>query len=702
MKVPLEWLKEYVTLRLSPEAIAERLTMAGLEVTAIDRVGGDIVLNFEITPNRPDCLSVIGIAREVAAITGQRLKLPQRPASSNQQPATSNRQRVAGRRSPVAGAPHVPFPLTIRIEDRTSCERYIGRIIERVRVVPSPAWMQRRLLACGARPINNVVDITNYVLLEYGQPLHAFDFLRLADATVLVRRAHANESITTLDGVARTLPPETLVIADARQAVAVAGIMGGVGSEVTPQTTTILLESALFDPVTIRRGARRLGLATDSSYRFERGVDPVGVETASARALQLIEELSGGQEAAVCDVGSKPSKRVGVVIDSRRLQRWLGMPVAAPMIRTALAGFGCHVASSGPGGETMRVGIPSFRRDLTQDVDLFEEIARVIGYDRVPSTLPSLSVTAPQSEETARYGRTQSLRCLCASLGLTEAVTWSLLSEGDLSRFGFDPGRTARLANPLSQDHAYLRPSLLIGLLQAVRRNVSQGASGARLFEVGGVVDCSSGRVTEGCRLGVVLAGLWSRDWHRKEPSGFFLLKGLLETLVGRLCEGELQATPASLPWAEPGQGAQLHLNGRVFGTAGEISQSIRTAWDLEEPAWAAEFDVEQLLASRRRPIRAEAPPLFPPVKRDLSLVVDATTPFEVVDRLLRDTGSPLAHRVTLIDRYTGKQVPAGKVSLTFSIEYRDPSKTLTASDVDALHQRIVRALADRFGASLR
>jgi phenylalanyl-tRNA synthetase beta chain len=693
MKVPLEWLKEYVTLRLSPEAIAERLTMAGLEVTAIDRVGGDIVLDFEITPNRPDCLSVIGIAREVAAITGQRLKPPGGTGGGRQG------ARDIGHPRPT---PHAPRPITIRIEDRTSCERYIGRLIEGVRVAPSPAWMQRRLLACGTRPINNLVDITNYVLLEYGQPLHAFDFTRLSDATVLVRRAHANEPITTLDGAARTLHAETLVIADARQAVAVAGIMGGMGSEVTPQTTMILLESALFDPVIVRRGARRLGVQTESSYRFERGVDPAGVEAASKRALQLIEELAGGRETAVCDVGSKPSKRVGVVIDGRRLQRWLGMPIAAPTVRTTLAGFGCHVATSGAGGEALRVGIPSFRRDLSQDVDLFEELARVIGYERVPSTLPSLAISGGQSEETARYWRVQSLKCLCASLGLTEAVTWSLLAAADLSRFGFDPDQTARLANPLSQDHAHLRPSLLVGLLQAVRRNLSQGASGVSLFEVGSVVDASKGLAVEGLKLGIALAGFWSRDWHRKEPGGFFLLKGLLETLAGRLCEGQLQALPAGLPWSEPGQGAQLTLDGRVLGTAGELSRRIRTSCDLEEPVWAAELDIEQLLASRRQGVRAAAPPAFPPVKRDLSLVVDEAVPFGVVDRLLRDTGAPLAHRITLIDRYTGKQVPPGKVSLTFSIEYRDPEKTLTSSEVDALHQRIVRTLADRFGASLR
>jgi len=366
MRVPLEWLKEFVTIRDTPEALAGRLTMAGLEVVGIERVNGEPVLDLEITPNRADCLSILGVAREVAVLTGQRLKLPGQETGDRRQ----------GKRGRTRLMSHVSC-LKIVIEDRAGCRRYIGRLLEGVRMGSSPAWMQRRLAACGLRPINTVVDITNYVLLETGQPLHAFDFDRLAQGTIVVRRAQATEALTTLDGVRRTLSPEILVIADAETPVAVAGVMGGVGSEVTPTTRRVLLESAWFDPVTVRRAARRLGLASESSYRFERGVDPVGVETASARAGALIRELAGGEEAAVRDVGAKPSPRRAITVEGPRLNRWLGTRLEAPTIRSTLAQLSCRVASSGMSA-SMQVTPPSFRQDLTQAVDLYEEVARVM------------------------------------------------------------------------------------------------------------------------------------------------------------------------------------------------------------------------------------------------------------------------------------------------------------------------------------
>jgi phenylalanyl-tRNA synthetase beta chain len=315
MRVPLEWLKDYVAIRLKPEALAHRLTMAGLEVTGIATVDGQPVFDIEVTPNRADCLSIIGIAREVAAMTGQRLKLPKF--------GVRNSEFGMQRKHSQLRIPHSAF--RIRIVDRKGCRRYIGRLLTGVTVGPSPSWMQRRLSACGIRPINNVVDITNYVLLEYGQPLHAFDVERLAQRTILVRRATEKEAITTLDGVARTLSPDMLVIADASRAVAVAGVMGGVGSEVTPRTAAVLLESAWFDPVTVRRTSRALGLASESSYRFERGVDQVGVETASARAASLICQLAGGTEQACLDAGEKPAVKPAIVVDASRAGRWLGV-----------------------------------------------------------------------------------------------------------------------------------------------------------------------------------------------------------------------------------------------------------------------------------------------------------------------------------------------------------------------------------------
>jgi len=557
--------------------------------------------------------------------------------------------------------------------------------------------MRRRLLACGARPINTVVDITNYVLLESGQPLHAFDFDRLADGTILVRRARAQEPITTLDGERRLLPEGVLVIADARQAVAVAGIMGGLGSEVTAATRTILLESAWFEPTTVRRTARALGLSSESSYRFERGVDPVGGEAASVRAAALIGKLAGGQEAVVRDVGRTPPPRTVISLHAGHASRWLGLRVEPPTIRSTLARLSCRVASSGD-APVLRVTPPSARQDLRQAADLYEELARAIGYGRIPSTLPLARMAPARTEPSERYQRVQELRRLCASVGVVETVTWSLVSEAELTRLGESKDQVTRLVNPISHDHAVLRPSLLAGAIQTLRRNITQGASGVRVFELGHVVREGAERL----QLGLALSGLWQRDWQVARPCDFFRLKGLVEALLRRWCGRRPQWRPAQPPWAEAGHAAEVSVEGRRLGVAGQIARPILEEVDVEPAAWFAELSVDALLDTRRTIERVRPPATLPPAKRDLSLIVRADQPFEVIERTIRDVGASLAGRVELIDRYTGTPVPEGRISLTFSIEYRDPSRTLTAEEVDGLHRRIAQALVDRFGATLR
>lgn len=729
MKVPLEWLKEYVAVKLTARQLAERLTMAGLEVTSVTLINHrEEVLDLEITPNRADCLSIVGIAREVAAILGEPLK-----ASKLVLGPTTTRAAISAQHAPVR----------ITIDDRKGCLRYIGRLIDDVRVGPSPDWMQKRLAACGLRPINNIVDVTNYVLLEYGQPLHAFDVDRLSERAIIVRRAKPKESLTTLDGVSRTLTPEMLVIADARSAVAVAGVMGATGSEVTLQTRSILLESALFDPIVVRRTARELGLATESSYRFERGVDPVGVETASARAAALMTKVAGGTERAVRDVGAKPAQRTLIALDAGRLTRWLGMPVPPATVRATLAKLGCRVASGA--GDTMQVSAPSFRRDLAQSVDLSEEVARLIGYDRIPVRLPVAPMALPRAETS--YTSLQSLRSLCVGLGLTEVITWALVSALDLDRAGHPQEEAVRLVNPLSLDHAYLRPSLRIGLLQALRHNLSQGASGGTLFEVGQIFQ-RDGVVKERPRLGIALCGPWSRDWRLQDACDFFRLKGLLETLTARFSRTSVVWQPTAPRWAELGQAAEVLLNGRALGTAGQVARHLLQAMDIEQNVWVAELAVDELLACQRPRTSLEVPSAFPPAKRDLSLVVDDDTPFAAIQDAIHAAGtsaragtsspprpaggapgsvgrglpptpalpSPphpaggapgsvvggIELDVQLIDRYVGRQIPAGRHSLTFAIEYRDPTKTLTAEEVDALHHCIGQALTAKFNAQLR
>lgn len=679
MRVPLEWLKEFVPVKLKAEALAERLTMAGMEVTAIEGAGEAAVLEIEITPNRPDWLSIVGVAREVAAVTGERLKLP----SAKPAEAAAVRKAAA---------------VSIAIEDRRGCPYYVGRVLTGVQIAPSPEWMQRRLTASGLRPLNNVVDITNYVLLEMGQPLHAFDVAKLQGAALRVRRAQAKEPLTTLEGKTHALTAEMLVIADAARPVAIAGVMGGQDSAVTEATRTILLESALFEPRTVRRTARQLGLKTESSYRFERGIDPEGVARASGRAAALLLELAQAQDTAVIVVGQAPKSRAAVSVHPRAVRRRLGFDISEPMLRTTLAQLGCRVASRGSGA--LQVSPPSFRADLLQEVDLIEEVARVGGYDRLPATLPAATLTTVRPSPSYAQGR--QVRNQCVALGLTEVITWSLLAEDSLRQCRMAKEAATRLKNPLSQDQAYLRPSLLPGLLPVIRRNLTQGAAGLRLFELGNIFQPRAGACSERPALGLAVCGLWSSDWQARIPADFFRLKGLVAALADPQARGGLAWQSAALPWGMGSQGAEVHLSGRVLGAAGQVAPEVLAAWDIETPVWFAELDMAALGQDRRSSTAVQAPATVPPVKRDISFLVSAQTPYAAIVEALRTASQPLAARIELIDRYAGKPVPAGQASLTFAIEYRDPARTLTAAEADAIHQRIGQALMSRLGARLR
>jgi len=680
LRVPLEWLKEFVPVRMTPDQLAHRLTMAGFEVTGIDTVdpadggaGGQPVFSLEITPNRADCLSILGLAREVAAISGQKLTLP--PVKS---PA---RQKGSG--GPA---------LDIRIEDREGCRLYVGRLLEGVKIGPSPAWMVKRLAGCGIRSINNVVDITNYVLLAYGQPLHAFDADCLKDQTIVIRRAKAGETMITLDGEARALSPEILVIADAARAVAVAGVMGGRDAQVTDATTRIVLESAWFEPVRVRRAGRALGLSSESSYRFERGVDLGGVDASSRLAASLIAEFSGGRETAVKAAGQRTPTRTSVTIEPARVKQWLGPGVTTQQATAALTRLGFSVRKQ---RLAWRVGVPSFRRDVKQDVDLIEEIARLVGYDKLPETVPSASMDA-RAGGGSSYARTMELRRLLAGSGLSEAITWSLVSEQDLERVKWPQAAEAlRVRNPLSRDHLVLRPTLLVGMLRAVARNFSQGADGVRLFELGHVFVPQ-----EQPQIGVILSGLWERQWQSTREADLFRLKGILEQFASRGAGQMPEAETAAPAWAEPGTGVRLTLDGKELGVLGQVAQRVTAGFDVERPVWFGELGVEALLP--RKVVQAAPLNLFPPVKRDLSFLVDKQVGYAQVEALIRATGGTLAQRVELIDRYDGSQVPKSKHSLTVSIDYRDPSRTLTSAEVDALHRTIGEALVRDLGAQLR
>ena len=687
MKVPYRWLTEYVDVRHSPERLAQQLTMAGSEVTGIATVEDDAVLELEITPNRPDCLSVIGIAREVAALTGRKLRLPVVP------------------RSPVSTARPAAHPATlkIRIADIKGCPRYIGRLIEGVHVGPSPAWLAQRLRACGVRPVNNIVDITNYVLWETGQPLHAFDADRLAGGQIVVRRAAAGERLVTIDGKERALDGDVLVIADSRSPVAVAGVMGGRATEVTEQTTRILLESAVFDPLLVRRGARRLGLCSDSSYRFERGIDPAGVDFASARAAHLIAQLAQGHETVVQDVGRKPAPPRAITVRPERLQQWLGTALPPTTMRESLERLGCRVTTYLT--KPWSVQPPSFRRDLVREVDVLEEVARLAGYDRLPARLPQITLTLPEAPALQR--RVDALTCeTMTAAGFDEAVTYRLLSQALIERSGLPVASLVRVSNPLTQEQECLRPSLWPGLLQAAAVNLHRGAAGVRLFELGGVYHREGDRVATVPCVSVLAAGLWDRPWTQgKIASGLPHVQGAVDALLSRLGISGVHVQPAPTgegPWsAEAAWGAFL-LDGQTVGGCGEVRRSVAEAFDVKERVWVAELWLDRVLPQVQLTRTYQPLPRHPAIRRDIALIVEPQVTHQAISTVMWRVGRPLVTRIELFDRYHGNQVPAGHHGLAYSLEYRHPERTLTDAEVDAVHAAICAALTRELPVRLR
>lgn len=681
MKLSLRWLTQYVAVRWTPQQLAERLTLAGLEITDRRVAGDDVLLECEVTPNRPDWLSHVGVARELAALSGAPLRLPAVP--------------------PTAAAPG-PRP-AITVKDRKACRRYIGTLIDGVAVGPSPAWLRRRVESVGLRSINNVVDVTNFVLFEMGQPLHAFDADRLAKGRIVVRRAAAGETLTTIDGVARRLDPTMLVIADAERPVALAGLMGGQATEVTAATRRVLLESAWFDPLVTRRCSRALGLASDSSYRFERGVDVEQAAAAARRAAALIVEVAGGR------VVGRPVDRRATRAKARSI-RW--EPAAASALGTALPAakqrqlferLECRVAGH---GARWRVTPPSFRADLRQPADLLEELARLWGYDRLPVTLPrpypSLRAAAPDEAEALRL-RERRLRDALVAAGLDETMTYSLISPVALQRLGWAERARVTVRNPLSQDRSILRPTLVVGALETVARNLNRRVAGVAVFELGRTYHWTdAGQPDERRRLAIALAGLRPSSWDAKPTVwSFFHAKGVLDTLSERLIGRPLSWNPIA-PTPAP------HFVGDVLTadstTLGFISPAVAQAFEipagvdvvfaeLEWPSWwgtAAPPRVFQPLSK------------VAPMTRDIALLVDESVAHAQIVQVIREAGGPLVARATLFDQYRGAQVPKGRKGLAYTIAYSAGDRTLTDDEVAALHMAIRDALQTRLHATLR
>jgi phenylalanyl-tRNA synthetase beta chain len=640
---------------------------------------GDAVFDLEVTPNRPDCLSVLGIAREVAALTKQEVRLP------------SSSYGEAG--------PEVEKHVSVEIADPNLCRRYCASLIEGVKIGPSPAWMQQRLAACGMRPINNIVDITNYVMLEYGQPLHAFDFRRIGGAKIIVRRARAGEKLTSLDGVDRELSPDMLVIADQAIPVAVAGVMGGADSEVTEITTSVLLESANFNQVSIRRTSVGLKLRSEASMRFERGISPELTVPALRRATQLILEIAGGKAArGIAD--AYPGKREAKAIHLRTssVRQLLGLDLSQEQIVNTLSslGFQCAEANS---AETA-VTVPYWRMDVNESADLAEEVARIMGYAAIPTTM--LSSELPKQQVDTGLAFREQLRDLMVAAGFQEVITYSLTSLDKLTRAA-GAVNAVRIANPLSAELEYLRTSLRPGLLSVLAANQKYEEGSIRLFEIGRVFlgkgnDLPDEREVLG---GVISGPRGALSWlGEKGQSDFFDAKGTVESVLSRLgIEAAYEAIGDER--LHPGRVARVVIGQTVVGLIGELHPKVAESFDLlPQPVALFELDIERLLTSMSEKRGYRPLSRFPRSVRDIAVLVDVQVPAKKMLDIVR--GVSLVSQVSLFDLYSGKQVPAGKKSVAFRIAYQSDSHTLTEEDLETAENAILSRLAKDVGATRR
>jgi phenylalanyl-tRNA synthetase beta chain len=696
MKISYSWIKELIDVKEAPEKLAEELSMAGLSVAALERVEDDWVFDIEVTSNRPDWLCVRGIVREIAAITGAKLR-----KAVDSRWSIVDRKSKAKKKNDHRRATMDCRRFSIAIENTKDCALYYGRLIRDVNVAASPQWIQKRLRVLGLRPINNIVDITNYCLWETGQPLHAFDADKLKGAGIAVRRARSGETITLLDASSKKLSDPVLVIADQKGPVALAGIMGGADTQVVASTRDIFLESAYFNPVTVRRGSRTLGIASDSSYRFERGVDSAMIKEALDRASDMICALAGGRVVATEKAGKIVSQKVSpITFDLSRVLSVLGLRISAGSAKSILRNLGFSVRAKSK--DTFSITVPSWRRDVRIPEDVSEELVRVFGYDKIPLTVPAIKpfvLAAPPVQVLERR-----VRDIFSRVGLKEVITYSLISEDDFKKTLLDPGTNLRLENPLSQEYCILRDTLIPSLLSCAFFNLNHGNKDLEIFEVAHVFSGFAGLET--VKAGIVLCGEKRSTWHRKgAPYDFFDLKGIVEVF----CE-ELQVKNYSfrncedLAFAQKGMMCQIVAEGRVLGVLGQVGPAVKKAWGIKgkEDIFVAEIALEPLAASAD--LKKRSAPLVgvPSILRDVSVLADKNAAYDRIKALIETRAAGFVRCVALADTYQGKEVPEGFLGLTITIEYGVLDKTLTDAQVNSVHQKVLDSLGTELSLKIR
>ena len=679
MKISIAWLKDFIQLDLSPAEVIDKLNNIGLLIDSSEEKGDDVVLELETYANRPDTLGHLGVARELATALGTQIQ-------EQNWPLVESEEDISG-------------SFDVQIWDEDLCLRYCGMIVKGVPVGPSPEWLTQRIEAMGLNPVNNVVDVTNYVLYSTAQPIHAFDLEKLKGGKIIIRRAKKDESLLSLEDTLLALSRDMLVIADEEKPVALAGVIGGLDSSVTDSTKDIFIESAYFDPVSIRKTWKKLGVQTDASYRFERGADISFLPKAAVMAASLLTQMGGKALKGMLDVFPKPRKPKTVVLRQHRIKELLGVEVEADFITKMLASLEFRVEEQQQG--IWRIQVPHFRVDIEREVDLIEEIARFYGYDNIPAELPAWTADEPGVDPQRRIE--QSLRQSMFHHGFDEVVNYSFSAAEKTAVFktGLE---AVEIRNPISARAGQLRTTLMGGLLENIIWNRNRGADGVHIFEVGNVYFWEDEKCREQLSLAVATHGFLGRpNWQSDVIStDFFHLKGACENLFTHLGFTSVSFQQEEHAYFEAGQSLSLSVRGKKIGWLGLVKPGALDAYDLKEPVWAAEVNLSELFAMPSQAFVFEPVHRFPSVVRDISFLVDRQVTYQELKECIEGLDIPHIQGFSLYDCYMGESIPKDKVSLSLRFVFQHSRRTLLAEDMDSLIEKIIKALKANFKFQLR
>jgi phenylalanyl-tRNA synthetase beta chain len=679
MRISVNWLKEYVSFNVPLSSLIETLERIGLMVDSVEKSADDTILDIETYANRPDTLGHKGMAREVAVALGMKIK-------DKKQPLVEIEEKTEDL-------------IGIQISNEKLCPRYAGIVIKDIKVGPSPKWLRTRIESMGLNPVNNVVDASNYVLFATSHPIHAFDMAKLKGKRIIIRNAKKGEQIKTLEGIIVPLAPDMLVISDEEHPVAIAGVIGGEESGVTEETQDVFIESAYFDPVSVRKTAKKIGLQTDASYRFERGADISFPPHAALMAASILSQFEGKVTKGVVDVYPAPRKPKTLTLRNHRITELLGIEVDSGFIEKILSALGFGIEKQQ--NELWQVKIPSFRVDIDREVDLVEEIARYHGYEKIPSRIPVLKDLEPAPNPVR--ARINSVRQILFHHGLDEVVNFSFMDSEKVALFG-DERNPVQIRNPVSSKSTLMRTNLLDGLLENVAWNKNRDAEGIHIFEIGNVYSWHGEECVERPFLSMASMGIvGSVNWQEnRKKTDFYYLKGICESLFSQTGEKSISFEEKDIHYFQNGLSLALLLKGQAVGYLGALRHEILDFYSIKDPVWAAELDLSFLSGKQDQEFHYSPVGKYPSMIRDISFITDDDVVYQVIKRVVEKISIPYLESFYLLDRFSGKPIPQDKISLSFRFVFRHPKRTLRTEEVDNFQQMIIETLKTNFNFQLR